>query len=475
MQELLDELANALPAGTLLTAPADTAPFSTDWRGRVSGGAICVALPATTEQVATIVGACARRGAAVYPQGGNTGLCYGAVPETARPGVLISLNRMNRIRKVDRANNSLICDAGTVLTTVHAAAAEVGRQFPLHLGSEGTAQIGGLISTNAGGTGVLRYGAMRDLVLGLEVVLADGRIWSGLSTLRKDNTAYDLKHIFIGAEGTLGVITGAALRLFPNMRTRADAWVALSSPAAALELYGLCQDVFDTRIQAFELLSRSEVNVALTAVAGNRMPFAATPAWSVLIELGDSDSQSQLGERLEQTLATAMEKGVADDAVVAQSQAQAASFWRLRHTLSEAHKKFGLSHSHDISVPVSAIPEFIAAADVMLAKRFPKAEPMVVCHFGDGNVHYIVMYRREDWFAEKDQVKTLDELQGAIHDIAAQYGGSFSAEHGIGRKLVGELERLTSPVELELLKRVKSAFDPQARLNPGAMFRPEPG
>ena len=471
MQELLDELSNSLPAGTLLTAPADTAPFTTDWRGRVSGDAICVALPTTTEQVAAIVGACTRRGAAIYPQGGNTGLCYGAVPETARPGVLISLKRMNRIRKVDRADNSLICNSGTVLTTVHAAAAEVGRQFPLHLGSEGTAQIGGLISTNAGGTGVLRYGAMRDLVLGLEVVLADGRIWNGLSTLRKDNTAYDLKHIFIGAEGTLGVVTGAALRLFPSMRTRADAWVALSSPAAALELYGLCQDIFDTRIQAFELLSRSEVNVALTAVPGNRMPFATTPAWSVLVELGDSDAQSPLGERLEQTLATAIEKGVADDAVVAQSQAQAASFWRLRHTLSEAHKKFGLSHSHDISVPVSAIPAFIAAADVMLAERFPKAEPMVVCHFGDGNVHYIVMYRREDWNAEKDQVKTLDELQGAIHDIASRYGGSFSAEHGIGRKLVGELERLTSPVELELLRRVKSAFDPQSRLNPGAMFR----
>lgn len=469
MSELLDELAGALPAGSILTDPAETAPYNTDWRGRVSGKPICIALPTNTDQVAAIVTSCARHGVAVYPQGGNTGLCYGAVPDANWPGVLVSLARMNRIRKIDPGDNSLICYAGTVLAKVHEAAADVGRQFPLHLGSEGTAQIGGLISTNAGGTGVLRYGPMRDLVLGLEVVLGDGRIWNGLSTLRKDNTAYDLKHLFIGAEGTLGIVTSAALKLYPPMRTRADAWLALASPAAALDLYTLCRDVFDTRIQAFEMLSRSEVDCGLT-VPGNRIPFQATPAWSVLIELGDTDPQSPLAERLEQTLATALEKGIAQDAVVAQSQAQAASFWRLRHTLSEAHKKFGLSHSFDVSVPVGVIPAFIPAADAMLAERFPKATPMVVCHFGDGNVHYIVMYKREDWAAEPDPVTTLDRMHEAIHDIAARFGGSFSAEHGVGRKLVGELARLTSPLELELLQRVKTALDPGQRMNPGVFF-----
>ena len=469
MSDLLDELRRSLPPDAILTDAEAMAPFTTDWRGRVSGKAVCVVRPAATEQVAAIVTACARHGAAVYPQGGNTGLCYGAVPETERPGVLVSLGRMNRIRRIDRASNSLICDTGMVLAKVHEAAAEVGRQFPLHLGSEGTAQIGGLLSTNAGGTGVLRYGAMRDLILGLEVVLADGSVWNGLTILRKDNTAYDLKHLFIGAEGTLGVVTGAALKLFPAMRTRADAWVSVRSSAAALELLSLCQDNFDTRIQAFEVLSRGEVECALI-VPGNRVPFAQTPPWSVLIELGDTDPEVPLTGRLEATLASAVEKGIADDAVVAQSHAQGASFWRLRHSLSEAHKKTGLSHSLDISVPISAIPSFIDEADAMLAKSFPKARPLVVCHFGDGNVHYIVMYSREDWAAEPDQAKTLDELHLRVHDIAARLGGSFSAEHGIGRKLVSELARLTDPIELDLLRTVKSALDRDNRMNPGALF-----
>ena len=469
MSELLEELRRLLPADTVLTDTAEVTPYTTDWRGRVSGKAICVARPTATEQVATIVSACACHGAAVYPQGGNTGLCYGAVPEPGRPGVLVSLGRMNHIRRIDRANNSLICDTGTVLAKVHEAAIEVGRQFPLHLGSDGTAQIGGLLSTNAGGTGVLRYGAMRDLVLGLEVVLADGRIWNGLTTLRKDNTAYDLKHLFIGAEGTLGVVTGAALKLFPAMRTRADAWVSVKSPAAALELLSVCQETFDTRIQAFELLSRGEVECGLI-VPGNRVPFPQTPLWSVLIELGDTDPEIPLTGRLEVTLASAMEMGIADDAVVAQSHAQAALFWRLRHSLSEAHKKWGLSHSLDISVPLSAIPSFIETADEMLAQQFPKARPFIVCHFGDGNVHYVVMYSREDWAAEPDQMKTLDELHLRVHDIAARLGGSFSAEHGIGRKLVSELSRLTDPVELDLLRALKSTLDRDNRMNPGALF-----
>lgn len=470
MKTLIEELSAVLPAGCLLTAAADIEPYCLDWRGRMAGRARYVALPTTTAQAAATVGLCTRLGVPVFPQGGNTGLCYGAVPEGNGEGLVLALARMNRIRHVDRKNNSLICDAGAVLAKIHEAADDVGRQFPLRLGSEGSAQIGGLVSTNAGGTGVLRYGTMRDLVLGLEVVLADGRVWNGLSTLRKDNTAYDLKHLFIGAEGTLGVVTGAALKLFPAMRTRADAWVAVSRPAQALELLSLSQDVFDTRIQAFELLSRTEVEIALAEVPGNRMPFPAAPAWSVLIELGDADPLSPLTARLEQTLSAAIGNGLVEDAVVAQSCAQAASFWRLRHTVSEANKRHGLSHTHDVSVPVSAVPDFIAAADEMLAARFPSAKPVVVSHLGDGNVHYIAMYSRKDWAAVLDPGATVEELQQAVHDIAVRLGGSFSAEHGVGRKLVGELRRLTDPLELGLLQAVKTVFDPERRLNPGVLL-----
>jgi FAD/FMN-containing dehydrogenase len=426
-------------------------------------------LPATTEQAAVAVGKAAAYGVPVFPQGGNTGLCYGAVP-SGSSGILLALSRLNRIRTVDRRNSSLVCDAGAVLAKVHEAAGEVGRQFPLHLGSEGSAQIGGLISTNAGGTGVLRYGAMRDLVLGLEVVLADGRIWNGLTALRKDNTAYDLKHFFIGAEGTLGVVTGAALKLSPAMRARADAWVAVRSPQNALDLLGLFQDVFDTRIQAFELLSASEVEIAVVNVPGNRIPFSSSPPWSVLIELGDTDAESPLTSRLETTLSAAMEAGTVEDAVIAQSETQAASFWRLRHTLSEANKRHGMSHTHDVSVPVGSVPAFIDAADRMLEERFPQAVSLAVSHLGDGNVHYIAMYSHEQWAAVTDPDATVQELQTAVHDIAACFGGSFSAEHGIGRKLVGELQRLTEPLELEMLRAVKRSFDPENRLNPGVIF-----
>jgi FAD/FMN-containing dehydrogenase len=470
MSQLIEELRRRLPAGAVQTAEADIAPFCTDWRGRVSGRPAAVVLPASTAEVALVVGSCAAHGHSVFPQGGNTGLCYGAVPEGDGSGVVIALGRMSQIRNVDRAGNSLICDAGVVLARVHEAAAEVGRQFPLHLGSEGSAQIGGLISTNAGGTGVLRYGSMRDLVLGLEVVLADGRIWSGLSTLRKDNTGYDLKHLFIGAEGTLGVVTAAALRLHPAMRARADAWVAVSEPRHALDLLGRFQDRFDARIQAFEMLSRPEVEIALASVPGNRIPLSAVPPWSVLVELGDTDAEAPLTAHLEATLTAAIEAGVADDAVVAQSQAQAASFWRLRHTLSEANKRHGISHSHDVSVPINAVPAFIAEADRMLAERFPTAVPLVVCHLGDGNVHYLTMFTHDQWAAVSDQAGAIDALQTAIHDIASRLGGSFSAEHGIGRKLVGELERLTDPIELELLGTLKRSLDPSGRLNPGVIL-----
>ncbi|KAB2850572.1 MAG: FAD-binding oxidoreductase, partial [Hyphomicrobiaceae bacterium] len=299
----------------------------------------------------------------------------------------------------------------------------------------------------------------------------DGRVWNGLSTLRKDNTGYDLKHLFIGAEGTLGVVTAAALKLFPALKSRADAWVAVESPRHALQLLTLFQDEFDTAIQAFELLSRSEVAIGLANVPGNRIPFAATPPWSVLVELGDTYAEANLAGRLEQALADAAARGIVADAAIAQSEAQSRSFWRLRHTLSEANKRHGLSHTHDLSVPVSAVPDFIAAADRMLAERYPAATPVVVSHLGDGNVHYIAMFSFEDWERVPDKEKAIAELQTHVHDIAARLGGSFSAEHGVGRKLVDELKRLTPPVELELIERLKHCLDPAHRMSPGVLLR----
>ncbi|MCK6451753.1 MAG: FAD-binding oxidoreductase [Alphaproteobacteria bacterium] len=470
MDPVVATLTRRLPPGAVLTDPADTAPFCVDWRDRENGAVRCVVLPGTTAEVAAVVRECAERGVNLFLQGGNTGLCYGAVPSDDGAGVVLALRRMNKVRRVDRLDSSLIAEAGAPLVAVHGAAKEVGRQFPLYLGSEGSAQVGGLVSTNAGGTGVLRYGSMRSLVLGLEVVLPDGRVWNGLSTLRKDNTGYDLKQLFIGAEGTLGVVTAAALRLFPLTRSSAHAWVATDTPGQVLELLGHCQDAFDTAIQAFELLSRSEVEITLANVPGNRIPFAAAPPWSVLIELGDADPEAPLAARLERVLERRLEAGTIADAVVAQSESQAMSFWRLRHTLSEANKRHGMSHTHDVSVPVSRVPEFLGEADIMLARDFPEAVPVVVAHFGDGNVHYIAMFTREDWARRADPAVDIERLQTSVHDIAARLGGSFSAEHGIGRKLVGELQRLTPPPELDLLKRLKRAIDPAGRFNPGIMF-----
>lgn len=470
MSLIADELRSVLPTAALLTTASDMEPYCIDWRGRETGRVDAVVLPASTDEVSRVVRMCAARGIPLYPQGGNTGLCYGAVPDATGGGIVLGLRRMSRVRALDRLDNSIVVDAGATLTSVHEAALSVGRQFPLHLGSEGSAQIGGLVSTNAGGTGVLRYGNMRDLVLGLEVVLADGRIWNGLNRLRKDNTAYDLKQLFIGAEGTLGIVTAAALRLFPVVRSSGHAWVSVASPKEALELLGATQDAFDTAIHAFELLSGSEVEITLKNVPGNRIPFDTVPRWNVLIELGDSDPAAPLQQRLEALLATQLERGTVLDAVVAQSETQAASFWRLRHSVSEANKNHGTSHTHDCSVPLSQVPEFIARCDAMLAADYPDATPVVVAHLGDGNVHYIAMFSFDDWARRTDPDAEVEALQTKVHDIAASLGGSFSAEHGIGRKLVGELTRLTSPLELELLRSIKAAFDPRHLLNPGAVL-----
>ena len=457
----------------LVLDPVEMEPWITDWRRRRRGHALAVVQPASTAEVSQVVALCAAHGQPVFPIGGNTGLCFGAVPESdraERPGIVLSLRRMNRIRAVDRATGVATVDAGVVLGDLHEAAAKAGRQFPLHLGSEGSAQIGGLISTNAGGTGVIRYGPMRDLVAGIEVVLADGRVLTDLAALRKDNTGYMLRHLFIGAEGTLGVITGAALRLHPQTPNTAHAWAAAADPAAAVDLLASLQDRAGSYIQAFELVSASQFDLVRRHAERVRFPFAEIPAWSVLIELGSEDASTDLNSIVEEVLGSFLETGRIADAVVATSAQQAAEFWHIRHSVSEANKTEGIGIVHDVAVRSSDVAPFIAAADEVSARLFPQAVTQVVCHLGDGNVHYILMFQREFWNTLANPDAFALEVERAIHDVAARFGGTFSAEHGVGRKLTEELERLADPLRYEMMQRLKGLFDPQNLMNPGVLL-----
>lgn len=474
---MLDRLRAIVGEKGLISDPGEMAPWLTDWRQRRRGEALCVVSPATTAEVAAVVALCAAEGQPVFPVGGNTGLCFGAVPESGRPGkvgIVLSLRRMNRIRAVDQATGIATVEAGVVLGDLHEAAAKAGRQFPLHLGSEGSAQIGGLISTNAGGTGVVRYGPMRDLVAGLEVVLADGRVLTDLAGLRKDNTGYMLRHLFIGAEGTLGIITGAALRLHPQTPNTAHAWVSVADPAVAVALLTALQSRAGSYIQAFELVSASQFELVRRHEERVRFPFPEIPAWSVLIELGSEDATTALNAILEEVLGAFLEAGGVEDAVVAASEQQAADFWHVRHSVSEANKKEGIGIVHDVAVRTSDAAAFIAAADKVSAERFPQAVTQVVCHLGDGNVHYILMFQREFWDSLDDADAFALEVERAIHDAAAVFGGTFSAEHGVGRKLTEELERLADPLRYELMGRVKALFDPQNLMNPGVLLAAKP-
>lgn len=467
--ELLERLSAIVgPKGLLVEG--DLSRHLVDWRSWVHGSARAVVLPRTTAEVAAVVALAAGAGVAVVPQGGNTSMCYGSVPHAGENGIVLNLSRMNAIRELDREGSVAVVEAGTVLSTLHEAAAGIGRQFPLHLGAEGTAQIGGLISSNAGGTGALRYGPMRDLVLGLEVVLPNGRVLSDLNALRKDNRGYNLNHLFIGAEGTLGVVTAAALKLHPLLQATADAFVSVSSPAAALELLSRMQERFDTALQAFELLSGSQVALVEEMLPSIRSPLATPPDWAVIIQLGDPDPQADLQPRLEALLAEELEAGRLRDAVVARSTAQADRFWKLRHSVTEANLKAGTGTTLDASVRVLVVPAFVEAASAALVKAFPDALPVVVSHMGDGNVHFIAMFRSDRPGPKRDPKRTAAEINLLINDIVVAHGGSFSAEHGIGRKLTAELKRLSQPERYGLMLQIKRMIDPDNIMNPGVLF-----
>ena len=443
----------------VLTDPKDTQPYLTDWRRQYSGSAECVVRPANTAEVARVVAACARERIAIVPQGGNTGLSGGATPTGKGREVVLALGRLNRIRALDRLNDTLTVEAGCVLANVQAAADEAGRLFPLSLAAEGSCQIGGNLSTNAGGINVLRYGTAREQVLGLEVVLPDGRVWDGLRGLRKDNTGYDLKQLFLGAEGTLGIITAAVLRLHPKPSASVTAWIALQSAAAAVELLATLHEKLGERLSAFELLARSCVDAVLKFAPGTQDPLAAVHPWYVLTEIADSGEELTLRDRVEKVLADCAERGAIEDAVLAQSGEQACALWRIRETVPEAQFT---NVKHDVSVPVSKTAEFIERAGPRLAAKFPDVRIYAFGHVGDGNIHYNI--GPEGLVFERPAVNRI------VYDTVAELGGSISAEHGLGQLKRDEILRHKPAIELELMRALKHTLDPHNLMNPGKVL-----
>lgn len=467
---LVDALGGIVGPSAVLTASADLAGYVEDWRGAYHGSALCVVQPSDTEQVAAVVRACTRAGVAIVPQGGNTSLCGGAVPDADASAVILSLARMRRIRGIDVANNSMEVEAGCVLQSVQEAAAAVDRLYPVSLGAEGSCQIGGTIATNAGGTSVLRYGSTRDNVLGLEVVLPDGTIWNGLYRLRKNNTGPDLKHLFIGSEGTLGIVTAATLKLHPRPTAHCVAWLAVASPADALQLLGRFQSACGPWLTAFEMIDAGELAKVLKHLPDRRSPVAASHPWHVLVELAHAGAEQVLADAMEQVLAQASEDGLLADAAIAASGAQREAMWLVRHSVSEANKKDGISISMDTAVPVSCVPEFIAQATAAVRRIVPGIEVLIVTHLGDGNVHFIPFFGFDAWNALPDRDRVALEIRHAANEVAHALGGTFSAEHGVGRTHREEMRQFKPAVELALMRRLKHMLDPEGLFNPGRLL-----
>jgi len=468
---LLDALTQALGTDALLHSDADTAGYTEDWRGRYKGPALCVALPGNTQQVADIVRLCNAHATPVLPQGGNTSLCGGAVPDAdGKPPVIVNLARMRKIRRVDAANNSMEVEAGCVLATVQQAAAAEGRLYPISLGAEGSCQIGGTIATNAGGTGVLRYGNTRDNILGLEVVLPDGAVWNGMTALRKNNTGFDLKHLFIGAEGTMGIVTAAVLKLHPLPTAHAVAWLAPDSPQAALDILGLFQRACGSRLSAFEMIDSNQLDIVMTHVPGRKNPLAGAHPWHVLVELSDTGSGAELQDLLQQILEQASEQNLLHDAVIASNDTQRAALWEVRHSVSEGNKKAGVGLTTDSAVPVASVPHFIEAATAAVRRLVPDLPVLIVAHLGDGNVHFIPFFTFDAWQALPLRDAMAAEIRRAVNDVADALGGTFSAEHGVGRTSLAEMAHYKSPVELAMMRALKSTFDPANLFNPGRLL-----
>lgn len=462
---LLALIAGRIGAARVLVGEA-AAPFCTDWRGLLKGEALAVICPGDTQEVAACVALCAAHGAKIVPQGGNTGQCGGATPMGGE--IVLSLSRLNRVREVDATDMVLVADAGVTLQAAREVAGEWGLDLPIGIASEGSAQLGGILATNAGGTSVLRYGSARDQVLGMEVVLADGRVWNGLRRLRKDNAGYALRQLFAGSEGTLGIITGACLRLVPAARTTEVAFAAVPSVAAALSLLNLLRHADVSALTACEYISGAALRLALARIAGLTDPLSSPPSHAVLIEFSSPREGAPLRGVLEAVLADALAAGHVTDAVIAASEAQREALWRLRESLPEAQRRTGATIRNDISVPLSRLPALIEQASAACAALVPGIRILPFGHIGDGNIHFNLL--APEGADAKAFVARIDELMHAVGEVARSLDGSFSAEHGIGQLKTALLAEWRGGVELDLFQALKTALDPQRQLNPGKIL-----
>ena len=462
--DVISRLKAVLGEGGWSQDPERLAPKLVEWRDRWQGNTPFLALPKTTAEVAAVIGVCAESGTPVVPQGGNTGLVGGQIPLGE---ILLSTERMRAIRDVDAFDDVLVAEAGVTLQAAHEAALAKGRRFPLDIASQGTATIGGIISTNAGGTAVLRYGATRELVLGLEAVLPNGEIWNGLKRLRKDNTGYDLKQLLIGAEGTLGVVTAASLKLFPVLISRATAIAAVENPEAAIQLLARAKDAAGGAVEAFELMGRRGIDFVLKNIPNQRDPLSEIHPWYVLIEIA-SGEPGAAESAMERLLAAALEDGLVRDAAVAQSQAQAQAFWSVRENQSPGQKPEGATWKHDVSVPVSRVADFLNQATARMEALVPGARVTAFGHVGDGNIHYDVI--RPDGGDDAAHSALRGEGSRIVHDIVASMGGSISAEHGLGSMKTEEARRYKSPVEVAALSAIRLSLDPKRIMNPRVHF-----
>jgi FAD/FMN-containing dehydrogenase len=466
--DLLDRFANIVGASYALRDPNDIAPFLKENRDLFHGRTPVVLRPGTVAEVAAIVKLANETGTPIVPQGGNTGLVGGQVPDASGAEIVVSLSRLNRVRSVDPAADAMIVEAGVILADAQAAADKADRLFPLSLAAEGSCQIGGNLSTNAGGTAVLAYGNARDLVLGLEVVLASGEIWNGLRTLRKDNTGYDLKNLFIGAEGTLGIITAAALKLFPKPRGLGTALIGLSSPEAALQLLHRARAVSGHALTSFELMPRLGVEFVLRHLPGARDPMATPHDWYVLLEVSSGRSDEEARDLVEAIFVEGVEAGLIEDGVLAETLEQAHAIWQIRHALPDVQKFEGGSIKHDVSVPVAAVPDLIARGTARITAMIPGVRPCPFGHVGDGNIHF--NFTQPIGADKAAFLARWDEVNSAVHEIVGELGGSISAEHGIGQLKRPLLPKFKSAVELDMMRKIKLALDPNGILNPGKVL-----
>ncbi|MEO6256174.1 MAG: FAD-binding oxidoreductase [Sphingomicrobium sp.] len=461
--QLIAAVRQALGAAAVVTDPAAVEPWLTDWRGRFHGRSAAILAPASTAEVTAMVMLAAQHGVALVPQGGNTSMVGGATPPDDGKAVILSLRRINRLRSISAEANLAVAEAGMILADLHTSAAEVGRRFPLTLGSRGSCTIGGLIATNAGGTQVLRFGTMRALVAGVEAVLPDGSIHNGLTALKKDNRGYSLDQLLIGSEGTLGIITAAALKLVPAVAARAVAWVGVASPQAALDLLRRAQGESDL-VEGFEIVPDGSLQLVLDHIPGTRSPLAGRHPWHVLVEAAAANVADAPGAVLERILGDALDAGQIEDAAIASSVAQAEAMWRVRDSISEAERATGGSLAHDISVPVDAMPQFMVAAAAEVERAFPGVEATAFGHLGDGNVHFHVRIGQHP-------ARDGPAITRMVHDLVTAAGGSISAEHGIGQAKLAEFERLAPPGRIAALHAIKHALDPMGMMNPGKLVR----